>query len=376
MKIISGQKGKLEGKKILLRLDLNVPIEAGKIVDNFKIEKALTTLNFLQAEGAKVIILSHLGRGKTESLLPVCEYLNKFFKVVFIKDIFDEEQTNKIKTMSAGEIVLLENLRQFQGEEDNDSNFAKKLAVLGDIYVNEAFATSHRSHSSIVGLPKLMKSYLGPVFANEIEELTRIFQTTTPRLIILGGSKLKTKLPFIRKFLKKVDNIFIGGALANEIFKAQGLEVGQSLVSGENFDLTDLLENRQIILPKDVVVEGQTSVSVKKPQEIFPEEKIVDIGPEASWELQKLVNHSKFILWNGPLGNYERGFSEATFKLIQDMVESRAVSVVGGGETEHCISQLGLEEKFDFISTGGGAMLEFLATGTLVGIEAIKSSFK
>jgi len=373
MKVINEQKGKLTGKKILLRLDLNVPMEAGKIIDNFKIEKILTTISFLQTEGAKIIILSHLGREKTTSLFPVCEYLNKFFQVEFIKDIFADDSIDKIKEMSAGDIILLENLRQFQGEEKNDSQFVKKLASFGDIYVNEAFAVSHRSHGSVVGLPKLMESYLGPVFVNEIEELKRVSDAVSPRLFILGGSKLKTKLPFIKKFLKMADNIFIGGALANDIFKKQGLEVGQSLVSDGSFDLTGLLKNEKIILPIDVVVQGQKNVSVKKISEVSFEEKIVDIGPQTSLELQKLIKNSKFVLWNGPLGNYEKGFSDATFKAVQDLAESRAVVFAGGGETEHCISQLGLEEKFDFISTGGGAMLEFLAEGTLPGIEAVES---
>ncbi len=373
MKIITEQKGKLKNKKILLRLDLNVPMEMGEIIDNFKIEKILTTLNFLQKEGAKTIILSHLGRKKSGSLSPVCEYLRKFFVITFVKDIFKNNQIKEVNEMRAGDIVLFENLRQFRGEEENKIEFVKKLASQGDIYVNEAFAVSHRQHSSIVGLPKLMKSYFGPVFASEVEELKKVFQTDSPRLFVLGGNKLQTKLPFIRKFLRIADYIFVGGALANDVFKAKGFEIGQSLISDGDSNLSDLLENKQIILPIDVVVEGQTEVSVRKPNEVLSEERMVDIGPQTSLELQKLINNSKFILWNGPLGDYEKGFSEATFKLIHDITDSRAVSIAGGGDTEHCISKLGLEEKFDFISTGGGAMLEYVATGTLIGIEAIEN---
>lgn len=355
-------------------MDLNVPIVDGKIVDNFKVEKILTTLSFLKKEGAKIIILSHLGRDGSESLLPVCEYLKKFFAVIFVKDIFGKVAQQSISEMQVGDIVMLENLRQFKGEVENDLEFTKKLASFGDIYVNEAFAVSHRQHSSIVGLPKLLESYFGPVFINEIEELKRVSQTSSPRLFILGGNKLKTKLPFIQKFLDVANTIFVGGALANDIFKAQGLEVGLSLVSEEDFAWNDLLDNQKIILPRDVLVEGPQGVLVKTPNKVLPDERIVDAGPETISCFQQLLSKSKFVLWNGPLGYYTQGFSDATFALIRFIAESRIVSVAGGGDTEHCISKLGLEEKFDFISTGGGAMLEFIATGTLTGIEAIKNS--
>ncbi len=373
MKSISEQKGKLKNKRVLLRLDLNVPIEDGKIVDNFKIEKILTTVGFLKREGAKIIILSHIGRGGSDSLLPVSEYMKKFFDIFFIEDIFEDSQIKKIEEMEAGDIVMIENLRRFKEEKDNDLEFTKKLASLGDIYVNEAFAASHRSHSSIVGLPKLMESFFGPVFINEIEELKRVFQAGSPRLFVLGGNKLKTKIPFIRKFLKTADFIFVGGALANDAFRAKGFDMSGSLVSEEDFDFSDLLENKKIIFPVDVLVERQGEIVVKRPNEVLGNESVMDAGPETVLQLQKLIKNSRFVLWNGPLGYYTRGFSDATFELIRSITGSNAESIAGGGDTEHCISKLGLEEKFDFISTGGGAMLEFVAEGTLVGIDVIKN---
>jgi len=374
MRSIVEQQGKLKNKKVLLRLDLNVPIEEGKVIDNFKIEKILTTVGFLKREGAKIIILSHIGRDGSESLLPVFEYMKKFFDVLFIEDVFAVSQNKKIKEMQAGDIVMLENLRRYKEETNSDLEFTKKLASLGNIYVNEAFAVSHRQHSSIVRLPKLLESFLGPVFINEIEELKRVFQTSHPRLFVLGGNKLKTKIPFIRKFLKTADVIFVGGALANDIFKARGFNMEGSLVSGEDFDFNGLLENKKIILPIDVLVERQGEVIVRKPNEVAGDERVVDAGPQTILQLQELINHSKFVLWNGPLGYYIQGFSDATFELIRAIADSKAESIAGGGDTEHCISNLGLEEKFDFISTGGGAMLEFVATGTLPGIEAMKNS--
>jgi len=315
--------------------------------------------------------MSHLGRDGSESLLLVHKYLKKFFEVIFVEDIFSNHGNQIVKNMQSGDIVMMENLRQFKEEKENNLEFSEKLALLGDIYVNEAFAVSHRDHSSIVGLPRLMESYFGPVFANEIKELERVFQTDTPRLFVLGGNKLKTKIPFIQKFLKVADNVFVGGALANDIFRAKGFEVGKSLVSKEAFDLGDLLKNKKLILPMDVVAESQRGVVVKESNKVLIDEKIVDVGPESILQLQKLITDSKFILWNGPLGNYQKVFSDATFALIRAIADSQIESIVGGGDTEHCISKLGLEEKFDFISTGGGAMLEFIATGTLVGIKAL-----
>ncbi len=372
MKVITEQKGKLKNKKILLRLDLNVPIENKKIIDNFKIEKALTTIGFLQREGAKIIILSHIGRGGSESLLPVYEYLRNFFEVTFIKDIFDDNTKKTVSKMQSGAVLMFENLRKFEGERQNDLDFTEKLVSLGDIYVNEAFAVSHREHSSIVGLPKLMRSYYGPIFMDEIKELKRVFRADSSWLFVLGGNKLQTKVPYIRKFLKIADIIFVGGALANDFFRAKGFEVGRSLVSEKEFDLNDLLNNEKIILPKDVVVENSQGVFVKRFNEVLKDDKIVDAGPQTILQLQKLIDNSKSILWNGPLGDYLKGFSDATFELIRAIADSQIESVVGGGDTEHCISKLGLEEKFDFISTGGGAMLEFVVTGTLPGIEAMK----
>ncbi|MEA2112995.1 MAG: phosphoglycerate kinase [Patescibacteria group bacterium] len=372
MRSIFEQKGNLKNKKVLLRLDLNVPVVDGVIVDNFKIEKILTTIGFLKKEGSKIIILSHIGRDGSESLLCVSDYLKKFFEIIFIKDIFNYEQNKKISNMQSGDIVLIENIRQFREEKENDNEFSKKISSLGDIYVNEAFAASHRKHSSIIGLPKFMESFFGPVFINEVEELKRVFQSSSPKLFILGGNKLKTKIPFIRKFLDIADVVFVGGALANDVFKSKGFDMRGSLTSGEDFDFGNLLENEKVVLPTDVLVEKQGKVSLKSPNEVLGNESIMDAGPKTISELEKIIKKSKFILWNGPLGYYTKGFSDATFDLIRLITESNAESIAGGGDTEHCISNLGLEDKFDFISTGGGAMLEFISEGTLVGVEAIE----
>jgi len=376
MKVITEKTGKLKGVKVLLRLDLNVPIAEGVVTDNFKVEAVITTINFLKKEGAKVIIISHIGRDPLNSLFSVYEYLRKFFEVTFIKDIFSNESTEVISGMQAGDIVMFENLRSFSGEKENESSFTSKLASFGDIYVNDAFAVSHREHGSIIGLPKIMESYFGLLFVKEVNELKAVSKVSSPKLFVLGGNKLGTKIPFIQKFLKVADKIFVGGALANDIFKAKGFEVGTSLISEKSFDLRELLDNKKIILPIDVVVDSPRGVFVKKSNQVLEDERIVDAGQETVSMIEDLVDCSKFILWNGPLGDYPKGFSDGTFGLIRALASSKGESIVGGGDTEHCISNLGLEENFDFISTGGGAMLEFVANGTLVGIEAIEKSNK
>ena len=376
MKFITEQQGKLKGKRILLRLDLNTPLENEKIIDNFKIEKIITTIGFLKREGAKIIILSHIGRNQTDSLVPVCDYLKTFFETEFAEDIFSDITKTAIADMRDGDVLMFENLRKYDGEKNNDLEFAKQLASFGDIFVNDAFAVSHRAHASIAGLPKLMKSYFGLLFEREIEELGRVTKSVCPRLFILGGNKLETKLPLIKKILETeyADFIFVGGALANNFFRAKGFEIGRSLVSEKDFELGALLQNNsKIILPVDVIVENATGVLIKKPTEVLPDEKIVDAGPETVSLLKDKINAAKFILWNAPLGDYPQGFADATLEIIRALAEGKAETIAGGGDTEHCISKLGLEEKFDFISTGGGAMLEFVATGTLPGIEAIEN---
>ncbi len=372
MRNIIDQKGKLKSKKILLRLSLNVPIENGVVADDFKIKKVLPTIEFLRNEGARIIILGHIRRKKTDSLLLVGEYLKQFFPFEFIEDVLSDEVPKKIAKMKDGDIFLCENLRKYDGEINNDPDFSKKISLLGDIYVNEGFSVSHRSHSSIVSLPKMMESYFGPLFIKEVEELKQILYSGHPRILILGGNKLKTKLPLIKNFLDIVDFIFVGGSLANNFFKLKGFEIGRSFFSEENFDLENLMNNPKIILPVDVIVQNPKGIFTRKPDEVLKDDEILDSGQETISLLKEIINKSKFVLWNGPLGDYKKGFTDSTFELIRIIAKSDIESVVGGGDTVFTISKLALNDSFDFLSTGGGAMLEFVANGTLVGIEAQK----
>lgn len=333
----------LKGKKILLRVDWNVPVDKkGEVTDDYRIRQSLSTIKLLQESGATLTLITHREKGD-ESLKPVYEYA----KTLLPELTFETD----------GPLKLLENLRKNPGEQANDEAFARELAALGDIYVNEAFSCSHRAHASIVGVPKFIPGFAGLVLDREIRELSKAFNPKHPFLFVLGGAKFDTKLPLLQKFIHIADKIFVGGALANNFFKEMGRDVGESLVSEGDFHLQEMMSSGKIILPEDTVTEHN---------------KILDVGPMAVEQLRKLVEEANFVLWNGPLGNYELGFKVSTNELAKIIADSGKEAILGGGDTLASIEELGLFDKFSFVSTGGGAMLDFLAQGTLPGIEAIK----
>lgn len=364
----------LSGKKVVLRVDFNVPIKNGKILDDFRIKKAVPTILHLQEKGAKVIIISHLGEDGKESLLPVSVCLKKYIKKFeFINaPIFSDETERKINSLQKGEVVLLENLRSETGEKKNSPSFARALSRYGEIYVNEAFSVSHREHASVVGITKYLPGYAGLQLMLEIENLSKVFSPTHPFLFILGGSKFETKIPLIKKFLRSADQVFVGGAIANDFFKAKGYEVGTSLVDDGNFQIPLLMKSKNLILPIDIEVTKNSKNRFTNPNDVMPDENIVDVGPQTIEHLKDLINKAQFILWNGPLGKYENGFGGATEEILKIISKSKAESVVGGGDTVALISKLKIENKLGFVSTGGGATLDFLAKGTLPGIRALK----
>lgn len=373
MKSIKDLKN-LSGKKIILRADFNVPMKDGKVLDDFRIKKSIPTLIYLQQKGAKIIIISHLGKDGTNSLLPVSQIVKKYIKnFEFIKTpIFSDETEKRIKGMKKGEIILLENLRTETGEMKNSPSFARALSRYGEIFVNEAFPESHREYASIVGVTKYLPGYAGLQFMTEVENLSKVFNPSHPFLFILGGAKFETKIPLIKKFLRSSDNIFIGGAIANDFFKAKGYEVGVSLVGDGNFQVSALLKSKNLILPIDVIATKNSKNRVTKSSEVNTDENIVDIGPQAIAILKDLIHKARFILWNGPLGKYENGFGGATEEILKTISKCKVGNVIGGGDTIALISKLKIESKLGFVSTGGGAMLEFLAKGTLPGIRALK----
>ncbi|MEN9621800.1 MAG: hypothetical protein RLZZ67_234 [Candidatus Parcubacteria bacterium] len=362
----------LKGKRVLLRLDLNVPVVGEEVRDDFRIKRSLPTLQFLREAGAKVIIISHLESELTHSLSRIATYIGRFIPIKALVMSYDDAPL-VIANMQDGEIIMLENLRVNPGEKANDPVFAGRLAHLADMYVNDAFAVSHREHASIVSIPKLIPSYAGPLLNLEIEELSKAFNPPHPFLFVLGGAKFDTKLPLIEKFITIADYVFVGGALANDIYKEKGYEVGVSLTAKARINLKHIEMSPRLIVPSDVIVTSPGAKDVKGPDQVSPDEKIMDAGPRSIGELSDLLSDVKFVLWNGPLGDYEKGFSEGTEGLAQAIVDSKAVSIIGGGDTIAVVAKMGLLDKFTFASTGGGAMVEFLATGTLPGIEALKS---
>lgn len=362
----------IKGKTVLLRVDFNVPIKNGQIEDDFRIKKALFTIEILQKKNAKIILITHLGKGGN-TLAPVAEALNKYIKVKFVPYVVGLEVQKVVSEMKNGEVILLENLRNNKGEKECSKIFAMNLAKLADIYVNEAFPVSHREDASIVLLPKLLPSYAGFQLSEEVKNLSRAFEKPQhPFLFILGGAKFSTKMPLIEKYLELADQVFIGGALANDFLKAQGFEVGQSLVSDTNYGIEELLKNKKLILPVDVIVKSQDGLINKKINEVEKNEVILDIGEQSVKNLAPLIESSKLILWNGPLGKYEAGGDKSTKEVLKLVADSKGESIIGGGDTVALISELKIEKKFSFISTGGGATLDFLANGTLPGIKALE----
>lgn len=339
------EASELEGKRVLVRVDWNVPITNENIQDDFRIQKSMATLNYLRDKGAKVIIATHLEPGSS-SIDPLREYVPK-----------DAE--------------LLDNLRSNPGEKNNDSDFAKFLASKADIYVNEAFSASHRSHASIVGVPEFIPGYAGIQFVEEIDKLSRMFKPSHPFILILGGAKFDTKLPLLKKFSSIADKIFVGGALAHNFFVEQGKNVGDSVVSEGEFGTNSLYETGKIILPENLLVKTHYGVGYDTINHIGSKDVIMDAGPKDVKKLEEIIKESQVILWNGPLGNYERGFVDATVELAKVLAESGKEVIVGGGDTLAAIKDLDLYDKFSFVSTGGGAMLDFLANETLPGIEAL-----
>ena len=365
-------KSDLENKRVILRLDLNVPIKDGVAYDDFRIKKILPTISFLKEHGAHILIVSHHSES-SQTLEPIAHYLKDFFDTEFLKDLKSKDVSSF--PWGKGKIFVAENLRLNEGEKANDSAFVSELAKWGDLYVNDAFSVSHRAHASIVGLPRVLPSYAGLLFEQEVSRLSEAFNPPHPFLFILGGNKGGTKFPLAKKFLSKADSIFIGGALANDFFAALGYEVGKSFLGENSRDIAGLLGHDSIILPKDVIVRSEEKNLVKFPNEVLPHEKILDVGPKALEDLEGLIKEARFILWNGPLGEYTLSpFEKGSVELMRMIADSSAESVVGGGDTVVLISEANLFEKFSFVSTAGGAMLDFLATETLPGIEALRRS--
>jgi phosphoglycerate kinase len=382
----------LNQKKVLLRLDLNVPLENGKITDTTRIDKILPTINYLLKNDAKIIILSHVGRPKGKvvnelSLKPICESLESKLKtsIKFITKNIKEIKSNDLFIDQDEKIVILENLRFYEEEEKNDKEFAKHLANLADIYVNDAFSCSHRAHASIFEITKFISSYAGLQLKLEIEALTKITsEIKKPITCIIGGSKVSSKINIIKNLIPKFDNIIIVGGMANNILKYKGHEIGKSLqedncnqIIEEIFSLSKK-ENCKIFYPEDVVA-GKSlngSPEVKELENVSKDDLILDIGPKTIKTINDIIDKSNTILWNGPAGYFEnpsfaKGSIEISKKIVEKNKNNTIYSVAGGGDTVALLNIVNAINSFNFVSTAGGAFLEYLEGKELPGIKAL-----
>ena len=364
-------KNDIKDKRVLVRVDFNVPIRANKITDSFRIKKTLPLLRQLTKAGSTVILLSHLTERKEHrSFKPMLKELERVCKHSITLARTIAEAKKLAKSSGRGAWILLENLRVFPKDEKNDTAFAKELASLGDVYINEAFSQSHRPYASIVSIPKYIPSFAGPLFKQEVDRLDDAFRPVHPFLLIMGGVKFETKVGVLDHLLKKTDHIFIGGALANTFLHAAGNNVGASSIEKKAVPTITRKFNGspKLILPLDARVLG------RRPAEFTELEKkdvIYDVGPRTIEALNEYIRKSKMILWNGPLGLVEEGYIDGTDNLLSILAKSKARVIIGGGDTIALIEKKKLTKKFFHLSTGGGAMLDFLAKETLPGIEAL-----
>jgi len=384
----------LKKKKVIVRCDFNVPLGKNqKILDDFRIRKALPAISYLIEKGARVILISHLGKpqkikSKTErikklTLKPVAKRLSFLLKrkIKFLPDCLGKKVKREISILKGGELVLLENLRFYKEEEENNKRFARALAELAEIYINEAFGTAHRAHASIVGIPCYLPSGAGFLFEKEIEVLSRaLYSPLRPFVVIIGGAKIESKLGVIGQFLKKADHVLLGGEIANIILSIKGLSPVSKKIEDKKLlkkIKTINLTNSRLHLPVDGIISSlkldRKKIKIGAVGKVNRGEKIYDIGPETIKIFSQIIKRAKMILWAGPLGMIEeRKFAKGTKGIIEAIIKNKkAFKIAGGGDTDSAVLKFSKREKFDHLSTGGGAMLKFLSGEKLPGIEAL-----
>lgn len=380
----------VSSKRVLLRCDLNVPLskdDKNVITSDKRIVESLKTIKYLMNAGAKVIICSHLGKtGQNLSLAPVAKRLSELLEVEvpLIKDIYSKEAYEIVSKMNDSDVVLLENTRMYEGEEKNDDELSKRLASFGEIFVNDAFGTAHRAHSSTVGVTKYLPSVAGFLIEKELDALDRgINEPKRPLIAIIGGAKVSSKIGVLTKLMEKVDTILIGGAMTYTFIKAQGGNVGKSLVEDDKIDVANQIlklaeeKNVNFILPVDTVVakepDENSDSKVVSISEIEDEYMGLDIGPKTIAMFVKEIKQAGTVVWNGPVGMFEiEKFAEGTKKIAQAIAESDAITIIGGGDSAAAVEKFGLEKQMSHVSTGGGASLELMEGKKLPGIEALE----
>lgn len=385
-------------KRVLLRIDLNLPVKNGKITDSTRITRSLPTIKHLVQKQAKTIIISHCGRpqgifDRNKSMAIMADELQKHARqeVKFCSESIGEKALKAVATLLPGEILVLENLRFHKGEEDCDEEFTKELAKLGEIYINDTFSCSHRKHASIFGLPEIMESGAGFSLVSELDNMQKLLSDPVPPFTaIIGGSKISSKTNLLSALVDKVDNLVIGGAMANTFLVAKGYNMGKSLVEESYIENTKRILDKaeklrkKIILPSDLVVaENNKENALCK---IVPIDKIannevaLDIGPNSTEYISSIIKNSNSLVWNGPMGAFENPLFNCSTQHLARVISSQTLncnllSVVGGGDTIFAIKLAGLSGQFSYVSTGGGAFLEWLERRSLPGIEALQNAY-
>lgn len=379
-------------KKVLVRVDFNVPLKNGIIGDDTRIKEALPTINYLLNKGGAVILMSHLGRPDGQivpefSLKPVFDRLVELMpntKVYFANDVVGDDAKQKAKELKTGEVLLLENLRFEKGEEENDKEFCEKLAGLADVYVNDAFGTAHRKHASTYGVAKLLPNAIGFLIDKELKMICGNIQNPKrPFVAILGGAKISDKLNIVNTLIESANTIIIGGGMAFTFLKAMGKNVGNSLVDDEQLEMCTNALNKakekgvQILLPSDVLVAGDINAKDAEylPEIDIPKNKMgLDIGKKTIKQYTKVIRKAKTVIWNGPMGVFENPvFANGTYKVAKAVAKSHAISIVGGGDSASAIINMGFEKKITHISTGGGASLKLLEGKVLPAVDIIEN---
>lgn len=393
--IRSVETADLNGKRVLLRADLNVPMQAGEVSDATRIERILPTIRLLREKGAKIVLLSHLGRPKAErspetSLQPVAKAVQALLPeahVRFLSECTGDEAKRAVAALAPGDVLLLENLRHHPGETKNDAAFASELAALGDVYVNDAFSAAHRSHASVDAITKLLPSYAGLLMLAEIRALEQALEDPArPVMAIVGGAKVSTKIALLNNLAQKVDQLVVGGGMANTFLFANGINVGKSLCETDAVDTVKEIEARakqsgcEIVLPEDAVVAPRLApgvpVEVRSISEIDSDSMILDIGPKTVADLERRLGRMRTLLWNGPLGAFETTpFADGTFAVAREVArltqQGTLVSVGGGGDTVAALKAAGAADDLTYVSTAGGAFLEWLEGKELPAVAAL-----
>ncbi|MFW0862237.1 MAG: phosphoglycerate kinase [Candidatus Komeilibacteria bacterium] len=360
----------IKDKNIIVRVDFNVPMKGKKIIDDFKIYEVIPTIKHLLKNNARVILISHLGRPKGKelkySLKPVAKHLENILKrkVEFITD-YSKVKDNKAK------LILLENIRFDSREQKGSKVFAKELAELGDYLIFESFASSHRKDSSVYYLPDYLETYAGYRFEYELQNLN--LKKAKGMVAVMGGAKISTKVQLINKLLPQVDYLIVGGALANNFLKALDLPIGKSMYEPEMVNICKKLINRKILLPIDVAVESRNKRQIKPVSEVKNYDRILDIGPATIEYYIDIIKQAKSVIWNGPMGMFEKtGYEKGSYEIAMAIASTKGKTIVGGGETLAIIEHLKLHQYYNFISTGGGAMLKYLESKNLPILKKLK----